>query len=136
MGASSRMVTAAMRQSHAPVLHQGCLASQLLIVTAVPTEDQRPPRFASGERETVMRLWDYHRQSFLRKVTGVSDADATRRLVGSETTLLWLANHMATTQRGWILNAFAGGSESPPAPVPESMALSMPAVRPGDRSTG
>lgn len=75
--------------------------------------DQRPPRFASGERETVMELWRYHRASFVRKASGLSEEDASRRLVQSETTLLWLANHIAGTQRNWILNRFAGRSEPP-----------------------
>jgi hypothetical protein len=83
--------------------------------------DQRPPRFASGERETVMELWRYHRASFVKKASGVSDEDARRRLVQSETSLLWLANHIAGTQRNWILNRFAGSSEPP---LQESVTIS------------
>ena len=67
-----------------------------------------------------MALWRYHRESFLRKVSGVADEDAQRRLLGSETTLLWLANHMAATQRNWIINRFAGGDASP---LPDARAL-------------
>ena len=76
--------------------------------------DERPPRFASDERETVMALWRYHRASFLRKLSGTSDEDASRHLVPSDTTLLWLANHMASSQRDWISNRFAGSAD--PAP--------------------
>ena len=67
-----------------------------------------------------MELWRYHRDSFIRKASGLSDEDASRRFVGSETTLLWLANHMAATQRNWILNRFAGGS-APPLPPCDSI---------------
>lgn len=80
--------------------------------------DQRPPRFAGGERETLMALWRYHRESFVRKVSGVSDDDASRRLVGSDTTLLWLTNHLAGASRHWVENRFAGRAEPPLAPSP------------------
>jgi hypothetical protein len=90
--------------------------------------DQRPPRFASNERETVMELWRYHRESLVRKASGLSDEDARRRLVGSETTLLWLANHVAASQRNWILNRFAGGSDPPLAPS-ETMEDAIAACR-------
>lgn len=78
--------------------------------------DERHPRFASGERETVMELWRYHRDSFVRKASGLSEEEASRRLVQSDTTLLCLVNHMAGTQRNWVLNRFAGGSEPPLPP--------------------
>lgn len=73
--------------------------------------DQRPPRLAGDERETLMALWRYHRESFVRKVRGVSDEDATRRFVGSDTTLLWLANHLAYAHLLWVAHRFAGGPE-------------------------
>jgi uncharacterized damage-inducible protein DinB len=83
--------------------------------------DSRPPRFASSERETVLALWRYHRESFVRKLRGVSEDDARRCFVGSETTLLWLANHMAGTQRHWIVNRFEGRAR-PTLPEAEALA--------------
>ena len=73
-----------------------------------------------------MELWRYHRESFVRKASGVSEDDARRRLVQSETTLLWLANHLAGTQRHWILGRFAGG-DGPPLPPSDTLAAALEA---------
>ena len=75
--------------------------------------DEKPPRLAADERETLIALWRYHRQSFVRKVA-VSEEDAKRRLLGSETTLLWLANHLCHAHRLWVDHRFAGGPEPGP----------------------
>ena len=74
----------------------------------VAAADQRPPRFAGDERETLCALWQYHRESLVRKVSGISDDDADRRLVGSETTLRWLVWHLADAERLWVVGRFAG----------------------------
>jgi hypothetical protein len=89
--------------------------------------DQRPPRFVGDERETLMALWRYHRESFARKVSGISDDDAARRFVTSDTTLLWLTNHVAGSQRNWIVNRFAGRGDAPLAPSP-TMAKAIDAM--------
>ena len=73
-----------------------------------------------------MALWRYHRQSFVRKASGVSDEEARRRFVPSGTTLLWLADHMAGTQRHWILNRFAGIDE-PPLPPSDTISAALAA---------
>ena len=41
-------------------------------------------------------------------MSGVSDEDARRSPVGSGTSLLWLANHMADAETTWVLQRFAG----------------------------
>ncbi|MEY2452242.1 MAG: hypothetical protein QOD92_1816 [Acidimicrobiaceae bacterium] len=69
--------------------------------------DQKPPRLAGGERETLQALLQYHRESLVRKVTGVDDASARRRFVGSDTTLLWLVKHAAGAEARWVLWSFA-----------------------------
>ena len=74
----------------------------------MPGSDQKPPRVAADERTTVLALLQYQRDSFVRKVSGVSDADARRPLVGSGTTLLWLAKHLAQAESTWLVYRFAG----------------------------
>lgn len=70
--------------------------------------DQKPPRFAENERTTLRALLQYHRESLVRKVTGLDDAAARRRFVGSDTTLLWLIKHAAGAETRWVLWSFAG----------------------------
>lgn len=70
--------------------------------------DQKPPRLAGGERETLLALLQYHRDSLVRKVTGIDDESARRRFVGSDTTLLWLVRHAAGAEARWVLWSFAG----------------------------
>lgn len=69
---------------------------------------------AGDERQTLLALWRYHHESFLRKLDGVSDEDAARRFVGSDTTLLWLANHLAGGHRTWIVARFLGVADPRP----------------------
>jgi len=35
--------------------------------------DQKPPRLEGGERETLLALLQYQRDSLVRKVTGIDD---------------------------------------------------------------
>jgi uncharacterized damage-inducible protein DinB len=79
--------------------------------------DERPPRSAGDERTILTELWRYHRESLLRKVEGLSDEEAGRRLVPSDTTLLWLANHLGDATHLWFVDRFAGLDDplAPPA---------------------
>ena len=70
--------------------------------------DRKPPRLAAAERETVLTLLQYQRESFVRKVSGVDDAAARRVLVSTGTNLLWLTKHMAGAEVVWIQFRFAG----------------------------
>jgi len=70
--------------------------------------DRKPPRLAAGERETWMTLWQYQRESVVRKVEGLDSETTSRRLVDSGTTLLWLVRHLARAESLWILGRFAG----------------------------
>ena len=69
--------------------------------------DQKPPR-AVGEREILQAAWQYQRDSFVRKVTGVSEDDARRSPVDSGTTLLWLTQHVTFAERIWVRQRFGG----------------------------
>ena len=84
--------------------------------------DLKPPRLVSGERETLLALLQYQRESLVRKVTDVDDADARQAPVGSGTSLLWLMKHIAGAESTWIFVRFAG----------ESVPPRDDAVRPGD----
>jgi hypothetical protein len=73
--------------------------------------DQKPPRLTEAEGATVHALWQYHRESLARKLEGIDEEAARRRLVGSETTLLWLVKHAAGAEMRWVLTSFAGDDE-------------------------
>lgn len=70
--------------------------------------DQKPPRLAGDERETVLALLQYQRDSFVKKVSGVSEEAARQSQVASGTSLLWLMKHMARAESLWLLHRFAG----------------------------
>jgi len=73
--------------------------------------DRKPPRVLGGERETLTSLLQYQRDSFARKVAGVSEEDARRSPVASGTTLLWLAKHLARAEHIWLVHRFLGADE-------------------------
>jgi len=70
--------------------------------------DHKPPRLVGDERDTVLALLQYQRDSLVRKVAGLDDDQARRELVGSGTTLLWLVQHMADAETLWVAVRFAG----------------------------
>jgi hypothetical protein len=70
--------------------------------------DQKPPRLAGDERDTMLALLQYQRESLVRKVSGLDDEAARRQFVTSGTTLLWLVKHIARAERTWLLYRFAG----------------------------
>jgi uncharacterized damage-inducible protein DinB len=78
--------------------------------------DQKAPRSSGDEREVLMTLLQYQRESLVRKVIGVDDRAASRSPVNSGTTLLWLIRHLAFAERLWIIHRFAGGQQPPPGP--------------------
>lgn len=70
--------------------------------------DQMPPRLVGDERETLLALLQYQRESLVKKVGGVSEEPARRTMVASGTSLLWLVRHMARAESLWLLHRFAG----------------------------
>src|ERR1700742_3338195 len=70
--------------------------------------DLKPPRSALGERETLLSLLQYQRDSLVRKVDGLSDGDERRRLRPSDTPLLCLVEHLAWAELLWVAHRFAG----------------------------
>jgi uncharacterized damage-inducible protein DinB len=75
--------------------------------------DKKPPRSFGDERDVLMTLLQYQRESLARKVVGVDDEAARQSPVNSGTTLLWLIRHLAGAERLWIIHRFAGGQQPP-----------------------
>ena len=69
--------------------------------------DRRPPKLQGDELATLHALLQYTRESLVRKVEGVSDDDARRRFVGSDTSLLWLLKHVRGAELRWVCERFA-----------------------------
>ncbi len=66
-----------------------------------------PPSFAT-ERDALGAFLDRQRSALLRKVEGVSDADARRTPTASSLSLLGLLKHSALWERRWFQIIFAG----------------------------
>ncbi len=66
-----------------------------------------PPTDA-GEKETLEAFLDYYRAVVARKVQGLSEQDARKRLVPSATTPLGVVKHLADVERFWFQHVFAG----------------------------
>ncbi len=81
--------------------------------------DQKPPRLAAGESETLHALLQYQRESLVRKVADLDDAAARRAPVASGTSLLWLIKHMASAEITWMLRRFAGQDVVIPDDTPQ-----------------
>jgi uncharacterized damage-inducible protein DinB len=82
--------------------------------------DIKPPRSSGDDRDVLLTLLRYQRESMVRKVSGIDDAAARQSPVRSGTTLLWLIRHLAYAERVWIIHRFTGGDAPPPDPAPDS----------------
>jgi uncharacterized damage-inducible protein DinB len=72
---------------------------------AVMAETQRPDRREQGvgaERTTLESFLDDYRDIVVRKVSGLSDTDARRKLVTSPTTVGGLIKHLRWAEYGWF----------------------------------
>ncbi|MFC0504303.1 DinB family protein [Micromonospora costi] len=54
------------------------------------------------ERAVLESFLDFHREVVLRKLRGLSDADAARRLVPSATTVAGLVKHLTMVEDNWF----------------------------------
>lgn len=71
--------------------------------------EQRPePPLLGGERETLEGFLDFLRATVLWKTEGLSDEQAARRLVDSETTVTGMLRHLADTERYWFREVLGG----------------------------
>jgi len=70
--------------------------------------DLKPPRLVATERDTLLALLQFQRESLIRKLQGVAEVAARQSPVGSGTTLLWLLKHLAQAETRWVVIRFAG----------------------------
>jgi hypothetical protein len=61
----------------------------------------------ADERTTLDAFLDFYRAAMVAKVRGVSEEDARRRLVPSETTLGGLIKHLARVEESWFQHRLA-----------------------------
>jgi uncharacterized damage-inducible protein DinB len=72
----------------------------------------------SGDEKTMLSAFlDRYRETMLWKLDGLTNEQASARLVPSATTLLGIVKHLAYVERGWFQMNFAG--EPPNYPWPE-----------------
>ncbi|ATG53295.1 mini-circle protein [Brachybacterium vulturis] len=73
------------------------------------TADGRPePPLLAGEQETLEGFLDFLRATVLRKAAPLSDEQAARHLVGSDTTVTGMLRHLADTERYWFREVLGG----------------------------
>jgi hypothetical protein len=78
-----------------------------------PSTPTDPPLYpdevvsTGDERQVLATFLDLHRDVVARKLAGLSDVDARRRLVPSATTLAGLVKHLAAVERGWFQHCLA-----------------------------
>lgn len=72
------------------------------MVDAPPPAGRCGHNAAGDERAILESFLDDYRSIVVRKVTGLSDADARRRLVASATTVAGLVKHLRWAEYGWF----------------------------------
>lgn len=70
--------------------------------------DLKPPRLDGDERDTLLALLNYQRESLIRKVADLDAGPASLSPVDSGTNLLWLILHLARAEVTWVQFRFAG----------------------------
>ena len=93
------------------------------------TPDRKPPRFHGDERQTLMELLCFQRESIVRKVQDLDDVSARRRLVPSETSLWWLVVHLSRAESSWVLERFGGLAGVDPVDSHASLATAVESYR-------
>ena len=69
--------------------------------------DTGPAAAVADERTTLLTFLDYYRDAVKAKVRGLSEEDARRRLVPSQTTLASLLKHLARVEMSWFQHRLA-----------------------------
>jgi hypothetical protein len=91
-------------------------------MTQLPSDELDPAERAStaDERAMLQAFLDLYRETIKRKVGGVSEEDAVRRLVPSATTLAGIVKHLRWVELGWFQRVLAGRPPEDLPPVPWS----------------
>lgn len=74
----------------------------------MPETPVRRLQASAGEREILTAYLDDYRDVVVRKVSGLSDADAGRHLVPSATTVGGLVKHLRWAEYGWFDQLLTG----------------------------
>jgi uncharacterized damage-inducible protein DinB len=61
----------------------------------------------ADERVTLEAFLDFYRDALLRKIAGLSEEDARRRLVDSQTTIAGLVKHLRIIEMNWFQRILA-----------------------------
>lgn len=91
--------------------------------------DRKPPRLHADEKTTILALLQYQRESFVRKLQGVTEADGAATALPSGTSMLWLANHMADAERTWLLHRFHGADPTHDPPHEQTVEAAIDRYR-------
>jgi uncharacterized damage-inducible protein DinB len=95
------------------------------------TDQPDPPLFpdetvsTAGERPTLETFLDYYRDEVVRKVRGLSEQDARRRLVGSLTTAGGLVKHLTLVEESWFLRRMGGRENDLPPRIPTEQEFTL-----------
>jgi uncharacterized damage-inducible protein DinB len=76
--------------------------------------ERREPRLVSSERTMLEEFLDYHRTTFLWKVSGLTKEQLGRTLAPSTMTLAGLIKHLALVEDSWFQKKFLGHDEPKP----------------------
>ena len=71
-------------------------------------DDHDVPAVVAGERDSLLAFLGYLRAAVDRKLDGLSEEDARRRLLPSGTTLLGLVKHLTVVEVYWSERRLAG----------------------------
>lgn len=69
--------------------------------------DHRPPHSRGTERDVLLELLQFQRDSVVRKVEGLDEDQVRWSPVASGTTLLWLVRHLTFAEHIWFVHRFA-----------------------------
>lgn len=83
-----------------------------------PPLDRAELTSTAGERATLEAFLEVYRETVTRKLRGVSEEDARRRLVPSMTTLGGIVKHMRWVEQSWFQRVLAGRPASDLPAVP------------------
>lgn len=72
-----------------------------------------------GERTVLEAFLDFYRDVVVRKVRGLADEDARRRLVPSLTTLAGILRHLTVVERNWFVGLLGQRPEAIAGPADE-----------------
>jgi uncharacterized damage-inducible protein DinB len=80
--------------------------------------ERTDPDLQADERTTLVAFLDYHRATFLSKISGLTHEQLNRTLPPSDLTLASLTKHLALVEDSWFQERFVGREVEPWASAP------------------